>query len=574
VTDRANANTALCSAFTAELARSGVCQAIVSPGSRSTPLAVALRREPAIEVTVVIDERSAGFMALGAAQASGRPVALLCTSGTAGANYHPAVAEADLSAVPLLVLTADRPPELRNNGSGQTIDQIKLFGSMVRWFCEVGNHAADNTGLIHFRATACRAVATASGDPRPGPVHLNFPLREPLAPTAVPGGVTATDPLALQGRDGRPLTMVGRAAPAPPDNRTLDRLTTLLAGRERVLVLAGRQGDPALRGPVARLAAAGGWPILAEPTSQLLCGPHDRSHLIGGYARIGASDRYGTSGFTDHPGLVPEVVLRFGEMPTSKGLRLWLAGLPDLEQIVVDPGYGWNEPTGRADLILRADPSALAMVLADRIGALPAKKPEDAASREATDYLARWRSAAAELPGPDPDGTAALYGALAEAMPDQGVLYVNSSMPVRDLEAFTPSLPADLTFLANRGANGIDGLLGSGIGAALATGRPTVIVTGDVGFLHDLGSLAAWRSLANRPHILVIDNGGGAIFDRLPQKQALPPEEFELLMSTPPGLDIPAAAALFGLDCHRLDDPAQLPAILAGPAGLIHFMTG
>src|SRR5262245_3615368 len=201
--DPTNANTALASAFVEELARGGVRQAVVSPGSRSTPLAVALWRQPEIEVSVILDERSAAFFALGAAQAAGAPVAMLCTSGSAAANYHPAICEADESALPLIALTADRPPELRGIGAGQTIDQLKLYGDAVRWFCEVGTHAADDDGLLHYRSTACRAFAAARGEPRPGPVHLNFPFREPLAPLPEEGAVTATDSLALNGRDGR-----------------------------------------------------------------------------------------------------------------------------------------------------------------------------------------------------------------------------------------------------------------------------------------------------------------------------------------------------------------------------------
>src|SRR6201990_2949306 len=209
--DPTNHNTALASAFAEELARGGLRRAVVSPGSRSTPLAVALWRQPEMEVTVIVDERSAGFFALGAAQASGDPVALLCTSGTAAANYHPAVCEADESALPLVVMTADRPPELRGIGAGQTIDQIKLFGDAVRWFCEVGTHEADDDGLLHYRSVACRALAAAKGEPPPAPIPLTLPWREPLAPVPVEGAVTATDPLALHGRDGeRPLHAVTR----------------------------------------------------------------------------------------------------------------------------------------------------------------------------------------------------------------------------------------------------------------------------------------------------------------------------------------------------------------------------
>src|SRR5262245_18355015 len=206
--DATNANTALASAFVEELARCGLRNAVIAPGSRSTPLAVALWRQPEIAVSVIVDERSAAFFALGAAQASGSPVAVLCTSGTAAANLHPAVCEADHSAVPLIALTADRPPELRGIGAGQTIDQLKLCVSSVRWFCEVGTHASDDEGLLHYRSTACRAFAAARVEPRPGPIHLNLPWREPLAPIPAEGAVTATDPLALEGRDTRPLTAV------------------------------------------------------------------------------------------------------------------------------------------------------------------------------------------------------------------------------------------------------------------------------------------------------------------------------------------------------------------------------
>src|SRR3954462_7009075 len=195
--DATNANTALASAFVEELARCGVRPAVLSPGSRSPPLAVALARQPAIDLSVIVDERSAAFFALGAAQATRTPVAILCTSGTAAANLHPAVCEADQSAVPLVVLTADRPPELRGIGAGQTIDQLKLYGSAVRWFCEVGTHDADDAGLLHYRSVACRAFAMARGEPRPGPVHLNVAWRDPLGPEPRPDEVTATAPLAL-----------------------------------------------------------------------------------------------------------------------------------------------------------------------------------------------------------------------------------------------------------------------------------------------------------------------------------------------------------------------------------------
>src|SRR5262249_51754269 len=280
--DRTNRNTALASAMAEELARSGVRRAVISPGSRSTPLAVALWRQPAIEVTVLLDERSAGFFALGSALATGVPAAVLCTSGSAAAHLHPAVVEADEAGVPMIVLTADRPPELRGIGAGQTIDQLKLYGDAVRWFCEVGTHQADDQGLLHFRSVACRAYAAAAGDPRPGPVHLNVPWREPLAPVPGEGQVTATDPLALEGRGERPLTAVTRTRPSPRE-APLDELAERLAAAPRGLIVAGRQTDAALAEPLSELAAAAGYPLLAEPTSQLRRGKHDRSHLVSSY---------------------------------------------------------------------------------------------------------------------------------------------------------------------------------------------------------------------------------------------------------------------------------------------------
>src|SRR3954454_16760293 len=349
--DPANSNTALASAFVEELARGGLRHAVVSPGSRSTPLTVALWRQAEIEVSVIIDERSAAFFALGAAQATRAPVALLCTSGTAAANYNPAICEADESAIPLVVLTADRPPELRGIGAGQTIDQIKLYGESVRWFCEVGTHEAGDDGLLHYRSVACRALAAARGEARPGPVHLNLPWREPLVPVPVEGGVTAGDPLALEGRGTRPLTAVTQIA-LEPSVFLLDEVAAHIGDAISGVIVAGRQLDPKLREPLAHLARVAGFPILADPTSQLRCGPHDRSHVVASYDLLLRDEHFARS-------VVPELILRFGEMPTSKPLRTWIAN-SGADEIVIDPYGGWNEPTNRAAAILRADLTALA----------------------------------------------------------------------------------------------------------------------------------------------------------------------------------------------------------------------
>ena len=553
--DPTNANTALASAFVEELARGGLRQAVVSPGSRSTPLAVALWRQAKIEVSVVVDERSAAFFALGAAQATGTPVALLCTSGTAAANYHPAICEADESAIPLVALTADRPAELRGVGAGQTIDQVKLYGDAVRWFCEVGTHEADDGGLLHYRSTACRALTAARGEPRPGPVHLNLPWREPLAPLPVEGAVTATDPLALEGRAPRPLTAV-TPIDMEPSAFLLEEVAGHIAESKSGVIVAGRQLDPELREPLAHLARVAGFPILAEPTSQLRCGPHDLSRLVSTYDHLLRDESFRES-------VRPDLVLRFGETPTSKPLRTWLASC-GADEIVVSPGGDWNEPTRRAAALLRADPTELAAGWAARLSEerpAPARWLEaEAAAREAL------AAALAEFGEPTEPG---LHAALGVAYADGDLVYTASSMPIRDQEAFLPPSDTDALFLCNRGANGIDGLISSGIGGAHATGRPTTIVTGDLGLLHDIGGLAALRDVSTPVRIVVIDNDGGGIFGFLPQAETLDATEFEALLGTPRGVNVAKAGELFGLPGRRLDALSDLPGALAAGTGLI-----
>jgi 2-succinyl-5-enolpyruvyl-6-hydroxy-3-cyclohexene-1-carboxylate synthase len=557
--DPTNGNTALASAFAEELARGGLRHAVVSPGSRSTPLAVALWRQPGIEVSVIVDERSAAFFALGAAQATGIPVPLLCTSGTAAANYHPAVCEADESGVPLIVLTADRPPELRGIGAGQTIDQIKLYGESVRWFCEVGSHEADDEGLLHYRSVACRALAAARGQTRPGPVHLNLPWREPLAPVPVEDAVTATDPLALHGRDDRPLTAV-TSIDLEPSAFLLEEVAGHIGDAISGVIVAGRQLDPELREPLAHLARASGFPILAEPTSQLRCGPHDRSRVISAYDLLLRDEHFARS-------VAPDLVLRFGEMPTSKPLRAWLS-TSGADQIVIDPYGGWNEPTNRAAAVLRADPTELAAGWAARL-----EKEERPAPQRWLEAESAVREALGSALAGDEVSEPGLHAALGRAHRDGELAYTASSMPIRDQEAFLPSTGADVIFLSNRGANGIDGLLSSGIGAAHATGRPTTIVTGDLGLLHDVGGLAALRDVSTPVRIVVINNGGGGIFGFLPQATALETDEFEALLGTPRGIDAGKAADLFGLPHRILASLADLPAALAAGTGLIEVVT-
>ena len=457
-------------------------------------------------------------------------------------------------------MSADRPPELRGIGAGQTIDQIKLFGSAVRWFCEVGTHEANDDGLLHYRSVACRALAAARGEARPGPVHLNLPWREPLAPVPVKGAVTATDPLALDGRDGRPLTAVTRID-LEPSTFLLEEMAAHIGDAISGVIVAGRQLDPELREPLAHLARVSGFPILADPTSQLRCGPHDRSHVVAGYDLLLRDERFARS-------VVPDLVLRFGEMPTSKPLRTWLAA-SGASEIVIDPLGGWNEPSNRAAAILRADPTELASGWAARLEKEERGAPERWIEAEAAAQVAL----SAELGAAGALSEPGLHRALGAAHRDGDLVYTASSMPIRDQEAFLAGGDADVLFLSNRGANGIDGLVSSGIGAAHASGRPTTIVTGDLGLLHDIGGLAALRDVSTPVRVVVIDNGGGGIFHFLPQEQALGGDEFEALLGTPRGVDVAKAAALFDLPHRRLESLADLPATIEAATGLIEIRT-
>jgi 2-succinyl-5-enolpyruvyl-6-hydroxy-3-cyclohexene-1-carboxylate synthase len=552
--DPANRNTALASALVDELARAGVRHACVAPGSRSAPLALAFWNEPAIEVWTHVDERCAGFFALGLAQQTGQPVAILTTSGTAATNLHPAIAEAAESRTPLVAITADRPPELRGRGAGQTIDQIKLYGDSVRWFSEVGVHGADDAGLLHFRATAARAVAESLATP-PGPVHLNVPLREPLAPDEVEGDVPAESPLAREGRpDSRPLTRVARATPVP-DPGLVSEFAELITGHSRGIILAGRQRSPDLAASVVAFAEACGFPVLAEPTSQLRAGIHSLDPIVAHYDAV----------FRTLPErLAPELVIRVGDMVTSKAVRTWLAGAHDCRQVVVDPAGAWNEPTQTADVIARADPRTLFESFAEL---LPGGRDQafvetwvDAdrtASREIDAFLDELGE---ELFEPR------VHRRLAAVLPAAATVYVSSSMPVRDLETFFPAVDRPLRFLANRGANGIDGLVSSGFGATVAAPGRTFVLTGDLGLYHDMNGLLAFRRLGLEPTIVVMNNRGGAIFDFLPI--AGHPAGYEELFGTPTGLDLEKVASLYGLPFASLASPGELDAALAGP-GLV-----
>jgi 2-succinyl-5-enolpyruvyl-6-hydroxy-3-cyclohexene-1-carboxylate synthase len=546
-------------AFVDELVRCGLQHACTSPGSRSTPLVLSLVRDGRLRTTSHLDERAGAFFALGAAKASGRPVALACTSGTAVANYAPAVIEAHEARVPLLVLTADRPPELRDLGAGQTIDQVKLFGSAAKWFLEVDAHPATAERMRWLRQLACRAYWTAL-EGRPGPVHLNVALREPLVldeplPPEEPGG---------GGRDGgRPWVTRPRAS-ARPAEALLDGVAEELAARPRAVLVAGRaERDPRLGAALAGFAERAGIPLLADPLSGARRGPAAVAH----YDALLRDPAWAAE-------RRPQLVLRVGDLPTSKPLRQWLHWLGEpVLQIAFDPENAWQDPAGAAATIVSADPGATFAALAER---LPRRPPDRAWLPSWTDADRRAsRAIAAAL---DPVGLSEprVAAELGVRLPEAATLVVASSMPVRDVETFFPARDAPPRVLANRGANGIDGTVSTAYGVAAASRGPVVLLTGDVALVHDLGGLLAGRRLGLPLAIVLLDNDGGGIFHFLPV--AAEGAAFEEHVATPHGLDFGHAAALFGCRHVRVAGPepfrAALDDALAAPGTtLIHVRT-
>jgi 2-succinyl-5-enolpyruvyl-6-hydroxy-3-cyclohexene-1-carboxylate synthase len=510
--------------------------AVTSPGSRNAPLVLTLAGDPRLQVVSVLDERSAGFVALGIAKTSGRPVAVTCTSGSACANLMPAVVEAHEARVPLIVLTADRPPELRDTGAGQAIDQIKMYGSFAKWFVEVGSFPPGRDTAVHHRALACRAWSTAAGG-RPGVVHLNFPLREPLAPVRA----AELDPADWAGRpDGGPWVQVHRPSAEQP---VAAPIAARMAGTSRGAIVCGASG-PGIAEPVAALAAATGWPVLADPLSGVRCGHHDGSHVVSHYDVLLRDSAWAAA----HQ---PELVLRIGDTPTSKPLRAWLAGSA---QLVVDPHAAWHEPTRMAETIVQAAPGPLCAALAQ---ALEGARPDQ-------DWLGEWRAAddlvPAALAETPADFEPRAWVAAVEAAPPDSVIWVASSMPIRDVETFLPSSAKPLRFLSNRGANGIDGTVSSAAGAALASGRPVTLLTGELALLHDVGGLLAARRAGAELNIVCANNGGGGIFDFLPVAAAADPAVYEEHIVTPTGVELERVAAMAGMPYRLAADATDVGA--------------
>lgn len=524
-------------AFLGGLVAGGMRHVVLSPGSRSTPLTICAAAQPGLTHWMQLDERTAAFFALGIAKATRSPVALICTSGTAAANYFPAVIEASRTGVPLLVLSADRPPELHGGwGANQTIDQQNLFGGYPRLFCSmpVGGtsspEAAADTAAEALRATAAPSL---------GPVHINWPFRKPLEPLgAVP---ICDDPAA------------GDRVPTveAPNEVAMDRLGALAS--RRGVIVAGPQDDPVWTSAVASLADATGWPILAEATSQLrLMSPTSNC--------IAASERFLlASSLAD--ALVPEVVLFAGATPTGTSALQWAANHDATVALLIDPFAAWSDTGSVAAEALVLQPEAV-LSLARELARSVSAQPES--------WLAAWKridelceseiassvTESGAITGP------AVVRSVADSLSAGSHLFIANSMSVRDLDRYTPCR-SGVRVHSSRGASGIDGLVATASGIAAATGEPVTLLTGDIAFLHDIGSLYATARLDIDLRIVVVNDNGGGIFSMLPISKHSEDVGFHELFHTPHDTDLAAIGAIDGVSFRRAETADALGEILS-----------
>jgi len=536
--DFRNTNTLWCSVLVETLVRLGARHAVTCPGSRSTPLTMALARHLGIEVTPVLDERSASFFALGLAKRTHRPTILVCTSGTAGANFHPAVIEAWESGVPLLVITADRPPEMRECRSGQTIDQQKLFGGHVVFYHELAVPEPTLPMLRYLRQTVAHAWQCALG----GPVHLNAPFRDPLPP--LPDGRTAAMRRVL-----KPAQFFASLSASVKAAKSIDLDDVLgpLCGKRGVIVAgyAGPADPAAYAANVGRIAAALGWPVLADALNPARHFDRYVPHLITAYDLVPRDRRLASA-------LQPEAVLMLDNWPTSKALRQWLGAL-DLPGVVISAAP--QNPDALHNRLLRVNAAVEDVVAGEPFTGPPIWT---ALWNRAERLLRRALTAGANRAGFEGGVVPVLAGAVPAGTP----VFVANSMPVRDAEYFWPPNDRGCAVLCNRGANGIDGTLSTALGVA-RVGGAAVLLTGDLAFLHDSNGLLIRPEFRGSLTVVLVNNAGGGIFNHLPIAEFEPP--FERLFATPQQADFAKLCAAHGVAHERVKDFARLGRLLARP---------
>ncbi|WP_042354696.1 2-succinyl-5-enolpyruvyl-6-hydroxy-3-cyclohexene-1-carboxylic-acid synthase [Bacillus rubiinfantis] len=509
-------------AFVAELVHSGITDVVVSPGSRSTPIALVLAEHPKLNVHIHVDERSAAFFALGIAKMTNRPTAILCTSGTAAANYFPAIVEAHYARVPLLVLTADRPHELREIGAPQAIDQIHLYGHHVKWFAEMAP-PENSAEMIRYARTVCsRAAAIAKKAPA-GPVHLNFPLREPLIPRL--------DEQLFHLAERSEGYVKVHSGELIIQDENFAYIAEKLKGKERGMIVCGNIGDEKFAEAVTRLGAVLKYPILADPLSQLRSGNHNLEQIIDTYDTFLRNEEAKTY-------LKPDVILRFGAMPVSKALTIFIKENPTADQFVIDGGGGWRDPAVLSTDMIFCHETVFCEKLLSQIEEI-----------NSTQYLEKWqqlnlltKEGMTKVEDFSNLSEGKLFYQLAEILPENAALFVGNSMPIRDLDSFFLNNNKNIKIIANRGANGIDGTVSTAIGAALYS-QPLYLVLGDLTFFHDLNGLLAAKKFNININIILINNNGGGIFSFLPQSEH--PKHFELLFGTPLDIEFEHAVRMF-----------------------------
>lgn len=537
MTTSTNPNIQWADLFVNELAACGLAAVCIAPGSRSTPLTLAFARHPTIKHYLHLDERSAAFFALGLAMATERPVALVCTSGTAAAEFHGAIIEAYQSHVPLLVLTADRPHDVRYSGANQTIDQVKMYGDHVLWSFDLPIPQANAAGLTlrALKTLAGRAYGLADGVVK-GPVHLNFPFRQPLEPEAPP--LPAITPLA------RPAVQIKRGIIAPTADQ-LNELVSIINNHERGVIICG-PGCPGGDFPaaVAQLAMVSGYPLVADPLSGVRFGEPVASGLVlGGYETYLQSDKL--------PWAKPEVVLRFGAVPTAKWLNSYISAAAPAYFIHIRDNGVWADDSHLVNYFLQADPATVCAQLVNTLPPRPAAvwtkalQQTEATCQEVTkNYL------------DDHFFDGAVVSTVVARLPAGARLMIGNSLPVRHLDQVGAPKTQPLLVYGNRGASGIDGVTSTALGIAAASDAPLVLITGDVAFYHDMnGLLAIQQHGLKNVTIVLLNNNGGSIFRRLPIAKFEP--EFTPLFLTPHDLDFSYAARLYGLHHVRVTDHAS-----------------
>jgi len=523
--------TAYLAAFVVELVQTGIKDVVVSPGSRSTPIAMVMAEHPEINIHIHVDERSAAFFALGMAKAANKPVAILCTSGTAAANYFPAIVEARYSRVPLLVLTADRPHELREVGAPQAIDQIHLYGQHVKWFADMALPESSSEVIRYARTVCARAAAIASQAPA-GPVHLNFPFREPLIPKI------DEDTFIL---DERPLGYVHvRNGEMTIREDEFREIAQKLMGYKNGIIVCGNIADERFAQVITELSKKLKYPILADPLSQLRSGQHPLENVVETYDTFLRNEDAVTY-------LKPEVILRFGAMPISKALTIFLKENHQAEQFVIDGAGGWRDPGSLSTEMIYCNET----IFCEQLSAyIQTSKSED--------FLEKWQKVntltkanMALIKDHQELSEGRLFYQLAQMLPDNATLFVGNSMPIRDLDSFFLNNSKSIKIMANRGANGIDGTVSTALGAAIYS-EPLYLVLGDLTFFHDLNGMVASKLYGIDIRIIVLNNNGGGIFSFLPQAQH--PKNFELLFGTPLNLEFEHAVTMFNGNYTKVKD--------------------